>query len=66
MRKRTEWYLVQGYVGNALEQLIVEAYTARQACYRFCREFQLDEAEDVLFLHAVNLHDPDDTFWAEL
>ena len=66
MRKQVERYAVSGYIGTILERRIIEAYTARQACYRFCREFRLDEVEDVLSLRAVNINNPADAFWAKM
>ena len=59
-KEEYKWYLVQGYIRNNLEQELVVAKSARQACKRFCLEFGLSEAEDVPFLAATNVSNSED------
>lgn len=63
-KEEYKWYLVQGYIRNNLEQELVVAKSARQACKRFCLEFGLSEAEDVPFLAATNVSDSEDYYEA--
>ena len=62
--KTAETYLVSGIIRNRQIQEYYEAMSVRQACYRFCREHGLDEAEDVPALKAVCISGDDDIFVA--
>lgn len=55
-------YLVSGIVDGHLKQGLLEAMSPRHACYRFCREFDLNEAESVPGLQATNIVDEDDAY----
>lgn len=60
MENSAEIYLVSGFVNGKHEQELVEAWSARQACKRFCSLRNIGEHEDVPFLIATNILDPDD------
>lgn len=58
-------YAVSGTVEGQLRLRFLDAMSPRQACYRFCREFDLSEAGDVPGLRATNIFDENDTYSAE-
>lgn len=65
MTDRSNWYVVRGVIRNTCYERLVEAFSARHACYRFCRDFGVDEAEDVPGLCAENIFDPQDKYVAK-
>lgn len=65
MEKSAEIYLVSGFVNGKYEQELVEAWSARQACKRFCLLRHIGEHEDVPFLEATNIQKPADYCKAE-
>lgn len=62
--KESFWYRVKGTVNCVHEEGFYEAHSARQACYKFCRDHGLSNAANVPGLSATNVNDKTDTFYA--